>query len=50
VRGSTGVTHFLRLVRGHRLCTLFHLVAPRGLRRGEAAGQRWVDLDLDAAH
>jgi integrase len=39
---------FLRLVRGHRLYALFHLVALRGLRRGEAAGLRWSDLDLDA--
>jgi len=35
-------------VRGHRLYALFHLVALRGLRRGEAAGLRWSDLDLDA--
>jgi integrase len=39
---------FLRLARGHRLYALFHLVALRGLRRGEAAGLRWSDLDLDA--
>jgi integrase len=39
---------FLQLVRGHRLYALFHLVALRGLRRGEAAGLRWSDLDLDA--
>jgi integrase len=39
---------FLRQVRGHRLYALFHLVALRGLRRGEAAGLRWGDLDLDA--
>lgn len=39
---------FLRLVRGHRLYALFHLVALRGLRRGEAAGLRWSELDLDA--
>ena len=31
-----------------RLYALFHLVALRGLRRGEAAGLRWSDLDLDA--
>jgi hypothetical protein len=31
------------------LYALFHLVALRGLRRGEAAGLRWSDLDLDAA-
>ena len=39
---------FLRQVRGHRLYALFHLVALRGLRRGEAAGLRCSDLDLDA--
>jgi integrase len=39
---------FLCRVRGHRLYALFHLVALRGLRRGEAAGLRWSDLDLDA--
>jgi integrase len=39
---------FLRQVRGRRLYALFHLVALRGLRRGEAAGLRWGDLDLDA--
>jgi integrase len=27
---------------------MFHLVALRGLRRGEVAGLRWSDLDLDA--
>jgi integrase len=41
-------SEFLRQVRGHRLYALFHLVALRGLRRGEAAGLRWSDLDLDA--
>lgn len=39
---------FLAQVRGHRLYALFHLVALRGLRRSEAAGLRWSDLDLDA--
>jgi len=41
-------SQFLAQVRGHRLYALFHLVALRGLRRGEAAGLRWSDLDLDA--
>ena len=31
-----------------RLYPLFHLVAHRGLRRGEACGQRWIDTHLDA--
>ena len=39
---------FLRQARSHRLYALLHLVALRGLRRGEAAGLRWSDLDLDA--
>jgi integrase len=39
---------FLSQVRTDRLYALFHLVALRGLRRGEAAGLRWADLDLDA--
>jgi integrase len=39
---------FLAQVEGHRLYALFHLVALRGLRRGEAVGLRWSDLDLDA--
>jgi integrase len=39
---------FLRYARGHRLYALFHLVALRGLRRGEAAGLTWADVDLEA--
>src|SRR6266700_2266320 len=39
---------FLHYVRDNRRYALFHLVALRGLRRGEAAGLRWSDLDLDA--
>ncbi len=31
-----------------RLYPLFHLIAYRGLRRGEAVGLRWEDLDLTA--
>jgi integrase len=31
-----------------RLYGLYHLVAHRGVRRGEACGQRWVDTHLDA--
>ncbi|TYB51148.1 site-specific integrase [Nonomuraea sp. PA05] len=30
-----------------RLYALFHLIALRGLRRGEACGARWTDLDTD---
>jgi len=39
---------FLAQVREHRLYALFHLVALRGLRRGEAGGLKWSDLDLEA--
>jgi integrase len=38
---------FLNATRGHRLYAAFHLIALRGLRRGEACGLRWRDLDLD---
>ncbi|WP_240778040.1 tyrosine-type recombinase/integrase [Nonomuraea basaltis] len=38
---------FLDHVAGDRLYALLHLVAFRGLRRGEACGARWVDLDFD---
>ena len=38
---------FLHSIEGHRLYAAFHLIALRGLRRGEAAGLRWCDLDLD---
>ena len=40
---------FLNAIRGYRLYAAYHLIALRGLRRGEAAGLRWCDLDLDAA-
>lgn len=33
----------------HRLALLYRLVLLRGLRRGEACGLRWSDLELDAA-
>ncbi len=38
---------FLNAIRGHRLYAAYHLIALRGLRRGEAAGLRWCDIDLD---
>lgn len=37
---------FLSRAERDRLHALWHLIALRGLRRGEAAGQRWCDLDL----
>jgi len=41
---QTGV--FLDAAAEHRLYALFHLIAYRGLRRGEAVGLRWEDVDL----
>jgi integrase len=32
-----------------RLYALYHLIAYRGLRRGEACGLHWTDVDLEAA-
>src|SRR3954471_16282652 len=40
---------FLDAAMSHRLYPLYHLLAYRGLRRGEARGIAWPDLDLDAA-
>ncbi len=39
---------FLDQASRHRLYPLFHLIAYRGLRRGEAVGLRWQDAHLDA--
>jgi integrase len=39
---------FLAHVVQDRLAVMWWLIALRGLRRGEAAGLRWVDVDLDA--
>jgi integrase len=44
---ATQTAAFLNAVRGHRLYAALHLIALRGLRRGEACGRRWRDLDLD---
>ncbi|TDB95190.1 site-specific integrase [Actinomadura sp. 7K534] len=38
---------FLDAIAAHRLYAAYHLIALRGLRRGEAAGLRWCDVDLD---
>jgi len=38
---------FLSSVAGHPLFALFRMVGMRGLRRGEACGLQWGDLDLD---
>lgn len=39
---------FLDHVAEHRLYAFFHLVALAGIRRGEALGLRWEDVDLEA--
>jgi len=39
---------FLAAVANDRLHPMWWLIALRGLRRGEAAGLRWCDVDLDA--
>ncbi|MGW0590068.1 site-specific integrase [Streptosporangium sp. NPDC002607] len=39
---------FLTHAGTHRLYALYRLIALRGLRRGEAAGLRWKDVDLAA--
>ncbi|MBW3578521.1 MAG: site-specific integrase [Actinobacteria bacterium] len=41
------VRTFLAHVQGDRLYALWYLIATTGLRRGEALGLRWSDLDLD---
>lgn len=43
------VEMFLDAVSDHRLSAAFLTLATTGMRRGEALGLRWVDLDLDAA-
>ena len=39
---------FLDSQRDHRLYALWHTLAMTGLRRGEALGLRWQDVDLEA--
>ncbi|NRQ34840.1 site-specific integrase [Nonomuraea sp. NN258] len=39
---------FLTQAQQHRLHALYRLIALRGLRRGEAVGLRWKDVDLEA--
>jgi integrase len=44
---ATQTARFLASCREHRLYAAYHLIALRGLRRGETIGLRWCDLDLD---
>jgi integrase len=37
---------FLRRAKLHRLYAMYYLITFRGLRRGEACGLRWSDVDL----
>ena len=39
---------FLKAIAEHRLYAVYQVIALHGLRRGEACGLRWADLDLDA--
>ncbi len=41
---------FLDASADDRLAALYHVIAYLGLRRGEACGLRWADLDLDAGY
>lgn len=44
------VGRFLAATSSHRLYALFHLVAFTGMRRGEALGLHWADINLDGPH
>jgi integrase len=44
---SVHVAAFLASVAADRLFALWWLIALRGLRRGEACGLRWCEIDLD---
>jgi integrase len=41
------LAEFLSAIAGHPMFAAYHLIAMRGLRRGEACGLMWDDLDLD---
>jgi integrase len=43
----TQTSTFLSSASDDRLVTLYHLIAHRGLRRGEAIGLPWPEVDLD---
>ena len=41
---------FLEVTRDDRLASLYLLMLTTGMRRGEAVGLRWCDVDLDAGY
>ena len=44
---ATELATFLRATREDRMSPLWHLVALTGIRRGEALGLKWSDVDLE---
>lgn len=44
---GSALAQFMAFIGSHRLFAVFHLIAMHGLRRGEARGLKWEDLDLD---
>jgi integrase len=44
--GIEELAHFLGSIEGERLAAAFVLLATTGMRRGEALGLRWSDVDL----
>jgi integrase len=46
---AADTARFLAAIEGDELRPMLYLVALRGLRRGEAAGLCWSDIDLDEA-
>jgi integrase len=47
---SKGVAAFLTATQDDHLAVLYRLLVLTGLRRGEAVGLRWFDLDLTGRH
>jgi integrase len=43
------LVQFLSAIAGHPMFAAYHIISMRGLRRGEACGLVWDDLDLDEA-
>jgi integrase len=46
---APGTEHLLQGVRDDRLSAAYVLLATTGMRRGEALGLRWADVDLTAS-